>query len=208
MREGMSTQNIELIVIGGSAGAVEALSAILPSLPADFALPVAMVLHLAPNMPSCLVDVLRLSCALTVKEAEDKEPLHAASLYVAPPNYHLLVEKQRCFSLSDDDLVHFSRPSIDVLFESAAEAYGPAALGLLLTGANEDGAHGMACIKEAGGTVLIQSPATALVGTMPGAALHLATPDHVLALPDIGSFLANVGKHAAPTQLQPTMEVP
>lgn len=188
----MAAHDIEAIVAGGSAGALEALAAILPALPSGFSIPIALVLHLPPGKTSYLSNVLSARCALLVKEAEDKEPLAPATIYVASPNYHLLIEKKRCFSLSVDDPVHFSRPAIDVLFESAADAYGPALAGLLLSGANEDGARGLARIHEAGGTTLVQSPDTASVRTMPEAALRLTRVDHVLPLAEIGAFLARL----------------
>ena len=151
----MAVRNIEAIVVGGSAGALHALAAILPALPPSFSIPMALVLHMARERPSYLAELLGAKCALPVKEAEDKEPIAPAMIYLAPPNYHLLIEKERCFSLSVDAPVNYSRPAIDVLFESAAEAYGSALAGLLLSGANEDGASGLARIKKAGGTTLV-----------------------------------------------------
>jgi two-component system, chemotaxis family, protein-glutamate methylesterase/glutaminase len=189
----MAARPIEAIVIGGSAGALEALGAILPALSPDVAIPIVIVLHVPPAKTSYLPEVLGARCALPVKEAEDKEPLAAGTVYVAPNNYHLLIEKKRYFSLSVDDPVHYSRPSIDVLFESAADAYGPALAGVLLTGASEDGARGLARIKAAGGETLVQSPLTALARTMPEAALRLAPADHVLPLGEIGSILSRLG---------------
>jgi two-component system, chemotaxis family, protein-glutamate methylesterase/glutaminase len=186
----MAAQAIEAIVIGGSAGALEALGLILPALPADFSIPVALVLHVPPTRQSYLTDVLGARCALRVIEPDDKEPLAAGHLYVAPPNYHLLIERERVFSLSVDGLVHFSRPAIDVLFETAAEAYGSALLGVLLSGANEDGARGLAAISSVEGQALVQAPATALVPTMPEAGLRLAPAALVLPLAEIGPYLA------------------
>jgi two-component system, chemotaxis family, protein-glutamate methylesterase/glutaminase len=186
----MATQDIEAIVIGGSAGALDALGAILPAFPAGFGVPIAVVLHLPPTKASHLVEVLAAKCALEVSEPDDKEPLAPGHVYVAPPNYHLLIEQRRVFSLSVDGLVHFSRPSIDVLFESAAEAYGPGLVGVLLTGANEDGAQGLASIKKAKGATIVQSPDTAPVPTMPRAGLHLDPTALVLPLPEIGPYLA------------------
>jgi two-component system chemotaxis response regulator CheB len=186
----MDGHSIQAIVIGGSAGALEALGAILPALPRDFWLPVALVLHLPPTKPSYLADVLGARCALPVTEPDDKEPLEAGHVYVAPPNYHLLIEKHRAFSLSIDGLVHFSRPAIDVLFETAAEAYGEGLLGLLLSGANEDGARGLAKIKAAQGLTVVQSPETSAVPTMPEAGLRLVPTASVLPLHEIGPFLA------------------
>ena len=150
------------------------------------------MLHLLPTKPSGLAGVLAHGCQLRVKEAEDKEPIAPRTLYLASPNYHLLIERRRCFSLSVDAQVHFSRPAIDVLFETAADAYGPALLGVLLTGANEDGAHGLARIKAAGGTVLVQAPETALARAMPEAALRLTPVDHVLTPTEIGAFLSEL----------------
>jgi two-component system chemotaxis response regulator CheB len=196
----MATHDIEVVVIGGSAGALEALATILPALPRGFPIPIALVVHVLPTRPSGLPEVLGARCELAVKEAEDKEPLEAATIYVAPPNYHLLLEPGRCVSLSIDEPVHFSRPAIDVLFESAADAYGPAALGVLLTGASEDGARGLLRIEEAGGTTVVQSPATAAVSTMPEAALRLCHPTHVLPVAEIGAWLARFDRRGAAQQ--------
>jgi two-component system chemotaxis response regulator CheB len=184
----------EAIVIGGSAGALEALTAILPALPKSYALPLLVVLHIPAHKPSYLTDVLGTHCALRVKEAEDKEDLAPGTVYVAPPDYHLLVEKRRHLSLSADEPVLFSRPAIDVLFESAADAYGPALAGVLLAGGNEDGARGLARIKRAGGTTIVQAPRTAAVRTMPDAALALAPIDHTLTPSELGLFLAKLGE--------------
>lgn len=189
--------NIELIVVGGSAGALDALGSILPALPRQFLLPLVMVVHLPPAKSSVMASVIGAKCVLPVKEPDDKEPIASGTLYIAPPNYHLLIERQRTLSLSVDDVVLFSRPSIDVLFESAAEAYGAAVAGLLLTGANEDGARGLARIKQAGGLTIVQSPKDAVAPAMPNAALKLATPDHVLPLHDIGPFLTQLGGSAS-----------
>jgi len=184
---------IEAIVVGGSAGALDALNAILPALPGDFPIPIAVVLHVSADGAPLLISVLASRCALAIKEAEDKEPIAPGTVYIAPANYHLLVENDRWFSLSVDELVHYSRPSIDVLFESAADAYGPALLGVLLTGANQDGARGLAAIQKAGGATIVQSPATAHVPTMPEAALRLIRPDLVLPLAEIGPYLVRIG---------------
>jgi two-component system chemotaxis response regulator CheB len=187
------TREIEVIVIGGSAGALDALSAILPALPANFPIPVAMVLHVPPTR-SYLAEVLGARTRLKVKEADDKEPLTAGTIFVAPPNYHLLIERDRRLALSVDEPVFFSRPSIDVLFESAADSCGPVLAGLLLTGANEDGARGLARIKAAGGTTLVQSPETSPMVVMPEAAIRLHRIDHVLPLAEIGPHLLELGR--------------
>lgn len=187
---------IEAIAIGGSAGALEALGAILPALPKGFPLPIVVVLHIPPNKPSYLADVLGSMCALPVKEAEDKEPFAPGAVYVAPPDYHVLIEKQRCLSLSVDAPVLFSRPAIDVLFESAADAYGERLVGVLLAGGSADGALGLARIKRAGGIALVQAPHTAAVRTMPEAALNLGDVDHALSPNALGVFLAKLGEQS------------
>jgi len=188
------SQAIEAIAIGGSAGALDALTMILPALPQGYALPLMLVLHIPPNKPSYVPEVLGLRCALRVKEAEDKEDLAPGTLYVAPPDYHLLVEKRRQLSLSADEPVLFSRPAIDVLFESAADAYGPALVGVLLAGGNDDGARGLACIKRAGGVTVVQAPHSAAVRIMPDAALAMSSVDYTLTPSELGMFLAKVGE--------------
>jgi len=185
---------IEAIAIGGSAGALDALSHILPALPPTFPVPIVLVLHIPPSRPSYLPEVLGSMCALRVKEAEDKEPLVAGTVYTAPPDYHLLVEKQRVLSLSVDDPVLFSRPAIEVLFESAADAFGPHLMGVLLAGGSADGARGLARIKRAGGLALVQAPSSAAVRTMPQAAIDLGIVDHALAPDALGTFLAKLGE--------------
>lgn len=185
---------IEAIVVGGSAGGLDALGQLLPALPAGFPIPIALVLHVHPRKPSHLARVLGARCALTVKEAEDKEPIAASTVYVAPPNYHLLLERQRCFSLSVDDPVLFSRPAIDVLFESAADAFGASLAGVLLSGGSEDGARGIAQIQRNGGLTVVQAPSTASVPIMPNAALRLSAVGQVLPPAEIGLFLAGLAE--------------
>lgn len=187
----MAAERTAAIVVGGSAGGLDALSIVLPALPADFAIPVAIALHVMARHPSHLADVFGARCALPVREADDKEPFERG-VYLASPDYHLLVEASRCFSLSVDDYVHFSRPSIDVLFASAADVYGPALVGVLLSGANDDGAHGLARVRQAGGTTVVQDPATAAVATMPKSALALGCVEHIMAPAAIGQFLATL----------------
>jgi two-component system chemotaxis response regulator CheB len=182
--------NLAAIVVGGSAGALEALERIVPALPKALPVAVALVLHMLPGRPSGLSGVLGPLTPLRVKEAEDKEPLAPGTLYLASPNYHLLVERERCFSLSMDEPVLFSRPSIDVLFDSAADAYGPALCGVLLSGANEDGAAGLKHIHDAGGTTVVQAPDSAGSRQMPAAALAALAVDHVLPPDRIGPLLA------------------
>jgi two-component system chemotaxis response regulator CheB len=194
----------EAIVIGGSAGALDALQTILPSLPRAYALPIVVVLHMLPGRPSGLAGVLGASTALPVKEAEDKEPIRAGMVYLASPSYHLLVEKDRCFALSVDEPVHFSRPSIDVLFESAADAFGKGLVGVLLSGANEDGARGLLGIRRAGGFTIVQSPETAASRQMPESALRLEAADRVSNLATIGELLRAIA--GLPVPLGGTIE--
>jgi two-component system chemotaxis response regulator CheB len=196
-------QPARAIVVGGSAGALDALRAILPALPGEFTIPIALVVHVQPDKPSYLAHILAGLCALRVKEAEDKEAAAPGTVYLAPPNYHLLIERDRTFSLSVDAPVHYSRPSIDVVFESAADAYGRELVGVLLTGASADGAEGLRTIHQAGGTTVVQSPETAASRTMPEAALRLFTPDQVLPLHAIGPFLAGLSPSAEATKEAP-----
>jgi two-component system, chemotaxis family, protein-glutamate methylesterase/glutaminase len=189
----MSTKLIEAIVIGGSAGALEALSVLLPALPVGCPFAVAIVVHLPPTRPSRLAEVLAGKTALPVKEVEDKEPVVSGTVYVGPPGYHLLIERGRTFALSADDLIHYSRPAIDVLFESAADAYGPAVAGLVLSGANQDGAEGLCQIQQAGGVAIVQAPATASSPMMPETAMRRVGPSaRVVRLVDLGAFLARL----------------
>lgn len=162
---------LQAVVIGASAGGVHALSQILPRLPADFPVPVLVVVHLPARRDNALVELFAARCRLHVKEAEDKERLQGGTVYFAPTDYHLLVEAGGSVALSSDEPVHHSRPAIDVLFESAADAYGPALMGIVLTGANHDGADGLKAVGTAGGIAIVEDPATAEVPTMPAAAL-------------------------------------
>lgn len=176
-------------MIGASAGALEALSAILPTLPADFALPVIIVIHVPPDRKSLLAELMQAKCCIPVREADDKEPIRSGTIYFAPPDYHLLVETDKSLALSSDEAVMFSRPSIDVLFETAAEAYGPDLIAVVLTGANSDGASGLKSVVEAGGTALIQDPASSFASAMPLAALEACPESRVMSLSSISRFL-------------------
>lgn len=178
------------VVVGASAGGLEAIAILLEALPANFAPPLAIVLHLPPGRPSLLTEVLAPRCALPVREPRDKEPMRAGCVYVAPPDYHLLIEPDGGLSLSADPPVHFSRPSIDVLFQSAAWAWRERALGIVLSGANEDGAEGLRTIRDAGGQGWVQDPADAGVPAMPRAAIARAEPGLVAPVARLGAALA------------------
>lgn len=184
------TEPFDLLVVGGSAGALEAVVELVGALPLSVACPIAIVLHIPPRVPSLLPSVLARATARPVREAEDKEPLAPHTIYVAPPDYHLLVERDRHVSLSVDEPVHFSRPSIDVLFESAADALGARVAALLLSGSNEDGARGLARVATAGGLALVQDPAAAAFSTMPAAGARLAPRARAVNVAEVVDLLA------------------
>jgi two-component system, chemotaxis family, protein-glutamate methylesterase/glutaminase len=188
----MSASRPEAIVIGASAGALEALSAILPSLPGDFPAPIIIVVHIPPDKRSVLAELFQAKCQIRVIEVEDKEPLRASTAYFAPPDYHLLVEDRQTLGLTNEEPVLFSRPSIDVLFESAADLYGPNVTAILLTGANQDGAKGLAAVAEAGGRTIVQHPETAFAAAMPEAGLKLCPNAEVLSLDGISEYLKRI----------------
>jgi two-component system chemotaxis response regulator CheB len=177
---------IDLVVIGGSAGAIEVLHRVLPKLPARFRPATAIVIHVPPDGPNLLTEIFTTPAGSRVKLAEDKEPIVGGTIYFATPDYHLLVERGRTFALSMDERVHFSRPAIDVLFESAAEAYGERLMGVILSGANADGAAGLRAIAAAGGITVVQSLESAGMIAMPAAALE-AVPGCIEV--DVGSLV-------------------
>lgn len=182
-------RRIEAVVIGASAGGVTALLTLLTGLPETFRLPIVAVLHLPEDRDSLLVEIFQHRLPIAVREAADKESIAPATLYFAAPGYHLLVEMDRTFSLSCEAPVHYSRPSIDVLMASAADAYGASLAGILLTGANFDGAAGLAKIRQQGGLTVVQDPAEAEVATMPEAAIRKLRPNFILTLDGIRSLL-------------------
>lgn len=184
----MTAQPIQAIAIGASAGAVQALLRILPALPATYPLPLLIVVHVPPDRSNALVALFAAKCPLPVREAEDKEPI-AAGIYFAPSDYHLLVEADRSLALSCDEQVNHSRPAIDALLQSAADAYGPALVGIVLTGANHDGAAGLAAVADAGGIAIAQEPTEAQVATMPAAALAACPSAQAMTLDDIISYI-------------------
>jgi len=180
---------VDAIVMGASAGGVEALMALLPTLSAAFRIPIAIVLHLPRDQPSLLAQIFLQKCALPVCEAADKEPVRPGTVYFAPPDYHLLIDEGPCLALSADELVNYSRPSIDVLFESAADIYRGRLLGIILSGANEDGAKGLAAVHAAGGITIVQQPERAQVKQMVVSALNRNPGSHVLDLEGISAVL-------------------
>lgn len=183
---------IGLVAIGASWGGLRAVEAVLGALPPDFGAPIVIAQHRQIDSPDgTLVRLLGARCALTVGEAEDKQALDPGVVLVAPPDYHLLVETGTV-ALSVDAPLNYSRPSIDVLFGSAADAYGEHVAGIVLTGANADGALGLARIAGRGGVAIVQDPETAERREMPDAAVWATPEAHVMALEDIGPALARL----------------
>jgi two-component system chemotaxis response regulator CheB len=181
-----------VVAVGGSAGALEVLLPLLSGLPPRLPPALVIVVHLPPEGESRFVEVVAASCGLPVMEAEDKMPVWPSTVYVAPPDYHLYFERDGTLSLAADEPVHFSRPSIDVLFESLAHAFGARACGILLSGASADGAAGLAAIRERGGLTRVQAPETARVPMMPRQALALA-PHRTATVPEMSRMFAEWG---------------
>ena len=182
----------EAIVIGVSSGGMNAMKVMFSLLPKDFSTPVIIVQHIGAHSDSQWIKLLNDKSNLPIKEADEKEKIENGKVYFAPPNYHLLIEKDRTFSLTIDERVNFARPSIDVLFESAAEAYKEKLIGIILTGANNDGTKGVKRIKECGGIVIIQDPETAESSYMPASAIAAVQPDYIQALDQIGDLIIKI----------------
>ncbi|NMG08163.1 chemotaxis protein CheB [Brasilonema sp. UFV-L1] len=189
---------IQLIAVGASLGGLHALEVLLAGLPRNFPVPVAIVQHRYKASDQKLRAALQQYCALVVTEPQDKEEIVPGYIYLAPADYHLMVEVKNdtascpSFSLSVDAPVTYARPSIDVLFETAADTYAEKLIGVLLTGANHDGTHGMAKIKARGGKTVVQEPSTAACSTMPKAAIAAGVADKVLLLADIAPYLVKI----------------
>lgn len=194
---GALADRIDAVAIGASAGGVEALCRLLPALPASARAAVFVVLHLPRDRPSLLASIFQARCALPVLEAQDKEPVAPGTVYVAPPDYHLLVDEGPRIALSTDVPVNFSRPAIDVLFESAADLYRERLLAVVLTGANHDGAAGLAAVQQRGGVAVVQDPESAQVALMPAAALQRNPTSRVMSIGEICDLLATLGGKVA-----------
>jgi len=182
----------EAIVIGVSSGGMNALKFIFSTLPADFSIPIIIVQHVSARSDNEWINLLNNKSNLTIKEADEKEKIETGNVYIAAANYHLMIEKNKTFLLTIDERVNFARPSIDVLFESAAEAYKDKLIGIVLTGSNNDGAKGIKRIKELGGMVIIQDPETAESSTMPESAIATVQPDYILSLEEIVQLLIKI----------------
>jgi two-component system, chemotaxis family, protein-glutamate methylesterase/glutaminase len=184
-------ESYSIVVVGASWGGLSALTTLVTGLPADFALPIAVVQHRSKDAESLLGELLQDHTALKVTEADDKEPICSGHIYLAPADYHLLVDGDH-FSLTTDPPVRYSRPSIDVTFVSAADSRGAATVGVVLTGANEDGAEGLRRIVAHGGYAVVQTPETAEIATMPRAALKAVPKATVLTMTEIAGHLATL----------------
>lgn len=182
-------RTFQAVVVGVSTGGVHALQTLLGQLPAAFPLPILVVQHISADADGSLARLLDERCSLSVKEADEQDEILPGTVYLAPPNYHLLVELEGFLSLSADPYVSFARPSVDVLFESAAAVFGPGLIGVVLTGANFDGSRGLKTIKRKGGVAIVQDPADAEAPQMPQAAIAATGVDYVVALDGIATLL-------------------
>lgn len=185
----------EAVTIGASAGGLHVLSDILKALPVDFAVPVIVIQHRSKDERMLLEEILQSKCSIRIKQANEKEEIAKGAVYFAPADYHLLIEKDRSFSLSHDAPVNFSRPSIDVAFETASEAYESKLVGIILTGASKDGAAGIESIRKHGGITIALDPATAEYPLMPQAAINTGSIQHIFEQEELINFLLDIGKN-------------
>ncbi len=187
-------QDYKAIVIGGSAGSFQVISKILSQLPTNFETPIIMCLHRLRHVRNGFVEALNIKSTIPIQEPYDKETIRRGKFYLSPANYHLSVELGNTFALTTEDLLNNSRPSIDILFQTAAYAYRQKLVGILLSGANKDGAQGMKMINDRGGLTIVQDPKDCLIDTMPTAALNITSIDHVLSVDEIIDFLLSLDK--------------
>jgi len=193
-----SSRPFQLLTVASSAGGVRALTQLLIGLPADFPVPVVIVQHLDPRHQTVIAEVLGRHSDMPVKLAEHEEQAKPGTVYVAPPNRHLFIGADSVLTLADGELVHFVRPSADLLFEAAAGAYGPSTIGCVLTGSGGDGAMGVRAIKARGGTVIVEDPDLAEFRGMPDAALDAAAVDFVLPLAEIAPVVRRLVQAGRP----------
>ncbi|PLX04677.1 MAG: chemotaxis protein CheB [Marinilabiliales bacterium] len=184
------------IVIGASAGGLYAIRDLLVPLPSDFRIPIIIVQHLSPTSENYMVEFLNKNTSLNIKEVDEKEPIKPNMVYIAPPNYHVLIEEDETFTLSADEKVNYSRPSIDVLFYSAADIYRKDLIGVVLTGANDDGARGLFTIRKNGGLGIVQTPSSAEAPQMPSAAILEANPEYIIEISEIAKLLIEMNKRS------------
>ncbi|HHP7244357.1 MAG TPA: chemotaxis protein CheB [Elainellaceae cyanobacterium] len=190
----MSAAAFDIVAVVSSAGGLAALKQLFSGLSADFPVPIVVVQHLSPEYRSMAADILARQTPLSVKQAEENDVLNVGTIYVAPPNHHLIANPDKTLSLTQTKLVHFVRPSADVLFESVAESYGEGAIAIVLTGTGSDGASGIQAVKAAGGIVIVQDLETAEFSGMPSAAIQTGAVDYTLPLSDIASALTKLVK--------------
>ncbi len=189
MAENKMKAKCKAIVIGGSSGSIDFLLKLLPTLQVPLSLVIILVLHRKNSLESTLAELFSSKTRIPVKEVEDKDVAEPGSIYVAPADYHLLIEKNHEFSLDTSEKVNFSRPSLDVTFESAAEVYGNTLVGVILSGANADGSNGLKAIKQKGGLIIAQKPETAQVAYMPQQAILNNTIDFIFNVNELATFI-------------------
>ncbi len=189
-----SQTNYKAVVIGGSAGSFQSVTKLLATIPSDFELPILFCLHRLKHVRNGFVEALSIKSNKAIVEPLDKEPVRTNGVYLAPANYHMCVELGNTFSLATDGLVNNSRPSIDLTFETAAYVYRDKLIGILLSGANKDGAYGMKKIKEKNGLTIVQDPDESMINAMPTAALAATEIDMVLKVDEIIDFLMTLHK--------------
>ncbi|RZJ24946.1 MAG: chemotaxis protein CheB [Flavobacterium sp.] len=194
MAENRLNTSFKAVVIGGSAGSIEVLLKLLPALSSPLPLAIIIVLHRKNSTDSSLADLLSSKTKIRVQEVEDKDPVIAGTIYLAPADYHLLIEREEVFSLDDSEKVNYSRPSLDVTFESAADVYGSSLVGILLSGANADGTAGLNFIKKRGGVLIAQKPETAQSEFMPQHAILNAPIDQVLGVDEMAVFINSLSR--------------
>lgn len=187
------TTGCKVVLIGGSAGSLEVLMQILPAIPVTISFAIVIVVHRKSAEDSTLEELIALKTTVPVKEVEDKTPLLPGFIYIAPSDYHLLFEKNYLLSLDTSEKINHSRPSIDVSFESAADAFGPELVGILLSGANADGTEGLKAIKKAHGTTVVQKPESAEMTFMPLHAITHTTPNYILEVSEILELILSIG---------------
>lgn len=186
-------ENIETLIIGGSAGSLEVILSVLPELKKNLSVAIIIVLHRKVSFDSTLADLFATKTKIPVKEADEKEPVAAGHIYIAPADYHLLIEQEKSFSLDYSEKILYSRPAIDVTFQTGSIAYGQALAALLLSGANTDGTEGLYEIQRGGGIIAVQDPEDAEIDYMPRQALLRLTPDFILKATEIAAFINTLG---------------
>lgn len=189
MAESKLMPTCNVVLIGGSTGSIDVLLKLLPALQSSLSFALIIILHRKNTADSTLANLFSLKTSLPLKEVDDKDVIEPGTIYLAPADYHLLIEQDGTFSLDDSEKINYSRPSIDVTFESAADVYGPSLVGILLSGANADGTNGLNAIKRAGGISVVQQPDTAQVAFMPQQAILSAPIDYVLDIQEMIEFV-------------------